>query len=79
VAAPYSTIDPSLRDGLKIPIEERSADEVRGFREVRWAPEQVPVWNPAFDVTPAALISAIITEAGVHKAPYHFVFSGDSE
>jgi methylthioribose-1-phosphate isomerase len=72
VAAPTSTIDQSLSDGSLIPIEERNASEVRGFRETQWAPENVPVWNPAFDVTPAALISAIITENGVHRFPYRF-------
>jgi methylthioribose-1-phosphate isomerase len=72
VAAPYSTIDRSVKCGAEIPIEERDADEVRGYRDARWAPKDIPVWNPAFDVTPASLITAIITEAGVHIFPYHF-------
>ena len=72
VAAPYSTIDPSLKNGTEIPIEERDPAEVRGFRNTQWAPDDAPVWNPAFDVTPAGLISAIITETGVHRSPYNF-------
>ncbi len=65
VAAPTSTIDYTLADGGAIPIEERSPDEVRrGFGRLT-APATVPVCNPAFDVTPARLITAIITEAGV--------------
>ena len=65
VAAPTSTIDFSLADGSAIPIEERDPDEVRFFGEKRTAPAEVEVYNPAFDVTPAALISTIITEKGV--------------
>ncbi|KPL07535.1 methylthioribose-1-phosphate isomerase [bacterium SM23_57] len=72
VAAPYSTIDLSLKDGTEIPIEERNPSEIRGFRDTRWAPDDVSVWNPAFDVTPAGLISAIVTEAGVKRSPYNF-------
>jgi methylthioribose-1-phosphate isomerase len=69
VAAPLSTFDPKIRDGSKIPIEERPADEVTGYRDRRWAPEGVAVRNPAFDVTPAALITGIITERGIVKKP----------
>jgi len=69
VAAPLSTFDPKIRDGSRIPIEERPAGEVTGYRGVRWAPEGVAVRNPAFDVTPAALIGAIITERGIVKKP----------
>jgi methylthioribose-1-phosphate isomerase len=72
VAAPSSTIDPDLSDGSRIPIEERNPSEVRGFKEINWTPEEVPVWNPAFDVTPASLISAIITEYGIYNYPYNF-------
>jgi len=65
IAAPTSTIDYSLSDGAAIPIEERDPDEVRrGFGQLT-APAAVPVYNPAFDVTPARLITAIITETGV--------------
>ncbi len=67
VAAPLSTIDFSLADGSEIPIEERAAEEVTHVGETRLAPEGVAVFNPAFDVTPAALITAIITEAGVAR------------
>ncbi|MBS7803851.1 S-methyl-5-thioribose-1-phosphate isomerase [Rhizobiales bacterium TNE-4] len=69
VAAPLSTFDLNAADGDAIPIEERAADEVTGFRDVRWAPEGVRVANPAFDVTPAELIAAIITEQGVIARP----------
>ena len=69
VAAPLSSFDLSLPDGSHIPIEERAADEVTGFREARWAPQGVAVRNPAFDVTPAELITGIICEKGVVLAP----------
>jgi methylthioribose-1-phosphate isomerase len=69
VAAPLSTFDSSIADGSLIPIEERPADEVTGYRGQRWAPEGVAVRNPAFDVTPAELITAIICESGVVQAP----------
>jgi methylthioribose-1-phosphate isomerase len=69
VAAPLSTFDLSAESGDAIPIEERAADEVTGFRDIRWAPEGVLVANPAFDVTPAELIAAIITEKGVIARP----------
>jgi methylthioribose-1-phosphate isomerase len=69
VAAPLSTIDVAIADGSAIPIEERDPSEVTGFRGVRWAPEGVSVANPAFDVTPAALITGIITELGVISQP----------
>ena len=69
VAAPISTFDLAIPDGSHIPIEERSADEVTGYRDVRWAPQGVSVRNPAFDVTPAELVSGIICEKGVLLAP----------
>jgi len=69
VAAPCSTFDLALLDGAAIPIEERGADEVTGFRNMRWAPKGVAVRNPAFDVTPADLISAIVCELGVVTRP----------
>lgn len=69
VAAPVSTLDLSVPSGDHIPIEERSADEVTHIQGVRIAPD-VPAAHPAFDVTPARLISAIITERGVARAPY---------
>ncbi len=65
IAAPTATIDFALSDGAKIPIEERDPDEVRFFGEKRTAPAEVAVYNPAFDVTPANLITAIITEKGI--------------
>ena len=70
VAAPVSTIDPACPNGEAIPIEERSSDEVTEMNGRRVAPEGVRARHPAFDVTPARLISAIITERGVLRAPY---------
>jgi methylthioribose-1-phosphate isomerase len=72
IAAPFSTIDPALSSGGAIPIEERDGAEVRGVAGRATAPDASPVFNPAFDVTPAALISAIITERGVFRPPYRF-------
>jgi methylthioribose-1-phosphate isomerase len=69
VACPLSTLDMNIASGEQIPIEERSAAEVLGFRDLRWAAEGVKVRNPAFDVTPAELVSAIITERGVIHHP----------
>jgi methylthioribose-1-phosphate isomerase len=69
VAAPLSTFDPEIPDGSHIPIEERPAAEVTGYRETRWAPEGVSVRNPAFDVTPAELVTGIICEKGVVLSP----------
>lgn len=69
VACPLSTIDLSAADGAAIPIEERPADEVKGFRDLLWAAEGVNVRNPSFDVTPAELVTALITEKGVVAAP----------
>jgi len=70
VAAPMSTVDLSLDDGSQIPIEERVPEEVLGFGGQAVAPEGGAVWNPSFDVTPAELITAIITERGVLRPPY---------
>ncbi len=69
VAAPTSTLDLSILSGEQIPIEERPAEEVTHIRGVRIAPD-VAVANPAFDVTPARLVTAIITERGVARPPY---------
>ena len=76
VVAPTSTIDHALAAGDLIPIEERGADEIRGFGGTTWAPAGVAVANPAFDVTPAANISAIVTELGVHRAPFERSLAG---
>ncbi len=70
VAAPTSTLDLNLASGAEIPIEQRAADEVRGFRTELTAPAEAHVYNPAFDVTPHDLVAAIITERGVARAPY---------
>ncbi|HZN03195.1 MAG TPA: S-methyl-5-thioribose-1-phosphate isomerase [Candidatus Polarisedimenticolia bacterium] len=70
VAAPTSTVDLSLATGASIPIEERSADEVVEIAGKRVVPRGVPVLHPAFDVTPHALVTAIVTENGVARAPY---------
>ncbi|MBI2206146.1 MAG: S-methyl-5-thioribose-1-phosphate isomerase [Candidatus Rokubacteria bacterium] len=72
VAAPFSTIDPSLASGAQIPIEERDGAELRRVGAQQTAPDASPVFNPAFDVTSATLISAIITERGVFRPPYRF-------
>ncbi len=69
VACPLSTIDMSIADGRGIPIEERDAHEVTGFREAQWAAQGVKVRNPAFDVTPAELVTGLITEKGLVLAP----------
>jgi methylthioribose-1-phosphate isomerase len=69
VACPLSTVDLDVACGADIPIEERSADEVTGHGNVRWAPAGIAARNPVFDVTPAALVSALITEKGVTFAP----------
>jgi methylthioribose-1-phosphate isomerase len=69
VAAPLSTFDRQITDGSKIPIEERAADEVTGYRGMRWAPQGIQVRNPAFDVTPAELVSAIVCEKGIVREP----------
>ena len=70
VAAPLSTIDVSLKTGAAIPIEERRNEEVTHFKGVRSAPQGTKVYNPAFDVTPARFITAIITEKGILTKPY---------
>lgn len=70
VAAPFSSIDLSIESGLEIPIEERAAAEISQGPGGRTAPEEVAVYNPAFDVTPARYVSAIITERGVARQPY---------
>jgi methylthioribose-1-phosphate isomerase len=69
VAAPISTFDPKIPDGSHIPIEERPGEEIVGYRTMRWAPKGIKVRNPAFDVTPAELITGIICEKGVVLAP----------
>ena len=70
VAAPLSTIDPHTPDGAAIPIEEREAREVTHLGDAPITPDGVPVYNFAFDVTPARLISAIVTDQGILRAPY---------
>jgi methylthioribose-1-phosphate isomerase len=70
VAAPVSTIDQDCPRGEAIPIEFRAADEVGGYGGQRWSLPGLEAWNPAFDVTPADLVTAIITERGVARPPY---------
>lgn len=70
VAAPVSTVDFEAPNGAAIPIEERPDEEVTSLGGRRIAAEGVDVWNPAFDVTPARLIAAIVTERGVARPPY---------
>jgi methylthioribose-1-phosphate isomerase len=69
IAAPSSTFDLSIPDGSHIPIEQRNPEEVTSFGNKPTAPENVKVYNPAFDVTPHHLITAIITEHGVISPP----------
>lgn len=72
VAAPESTFDPLTPSGASIHIEQRAADEIRcGFGTLT-APPDVSVYNPAFDVTPAELITAIVSDRGVHRPPFNF-------
>ncbi|RKZ14812.1 S-methyl-5-thioribose-1-phosphate isomerase [bacterium] len=70
VVAPYSTLDLSLASGAEIPIELRDPAEVTRFGDLATAPEGVGAFNPAFDVTPAELVTGIVTEKGVFRAPF---------
>ena len=70
VAAPFSTVDLNTPDGSKIPIEQRSSREVTQIAGKAIAPEGVKVENPAFDITPAKYVTAIVTERGIAKPPY---------
>jgi len=69
VACPLSTIDRSISSGADIPIEERPSSEVTGYQDMQWAAKGVSVRNPAFDVTPAELVTGLITEKGVVMSP----------
>jgi methylthioribose-1-phosphate isomerase len=69
VVAPSTTVDMDLQSGADIPIEERDGIEVREIRGIPLAPEEVSVFNPVFDVTPASLIDVIVTEKGVVRNP----------
>jgi methylthioribose-1-phosphate isomerase len=70
VAAPISTVDLACPDGSKIPIEQRNGKEVTHIAGKQMVPNGVEVENPAFDVTPAKYVAAIITEKGIARAPY---------
>lgn len=70
VVAPYSTLDMDIKSGKDIPIEMRNKNEVLYCGKHQIAPKNINVYNPAFDITPSELISAIITERGVFKQPY---------
>jgi len=70
VAAPLSTIDTTIKNGDMIPVEERGPEEIRGFGKTEIGPSGVSVLNPAFDITPAKYVSAIITESGVIRPPF---------
>jgi methylthioribose-1-phosphate isomerase len=78
VCAPWSTIDRATPDGAAIVIEQRHADEVRHLGGVSLAAPAAAVRNPAFDVTPADLITGVVTDRGVFRAPYAFTFSGEA-
>jgi methylthioribose-1-phosphate isomerase len=69
VAAPLTTIDPSLKSGAEIPIEQRSPEEVTHIQDAAIAPEGIEAANPAFDVTPSRYIAAIVTEGGIIRQP----------
>lgn len=72
VVAPYTTVDAACATGVEIPIEQRDPAEIHGaagaFGDVVWAPSDAPVWNPAFDVTPAKLVTAWVLDTGVFDA-----------
>jgi methylthioribose-1-phosphate isomerase len=70
VAAPISTVDLETPDGSKIPIEQRNKKEVTHIAGKQMVPNGVEIENPAFDVTPAKYVTAIITEHGIARAPY---------
>jgi methylthioribose-1-phosphate isomerase len=70
VAAPLSTINPNCDRGERVSIEERDRSEVTHIAGQRITPEEIDVWNPAFDITPSKYVSAIITEKGVVRKPY---------
>ena len=71
-AAPISTMDPGIQSAEYVVIEERSPEEVRAFHGCLTAPGNVKVYNPAFDRTPSSLVTAIITDRGIHKPPFDF-------
>ena len=68
VAAPWSTIDLDTHSGRDVEIEQRNVKEVRGFGDSVWVQENLDIFNPAFDVTPARLVTALITDRGVADA-----------
>jgi methylthioribose-1-phosphate isomerase len=72
IAAPTSTLDPTIATGDLIPIEERSCEEITHIEGVQMAPTDCATFNPAFDVTPGDLITAIITDEGIFRGPYNF-------
>ena len=76
IAAPTSTFDPKTPNGQAIPIEERASEEVNSLSGRQIAPDGVEAFNFAFDVTPASLITGIITERGVLRPPYEKAIAG---
>jgi methylthioribose-1-phosphate isomerase len=70
VAAPLSTVDMAMPEGSKIPIEQRNKKEVTHIAGKQMVPDGVEIENPAFDVTPAKYVAAIITERGIARDPY---------
>jgi len=70
VAAPLSTIDPTLGSGEMIPVEERKGEEISHIGHLKLGPPGVKALNPAFDITPSRYVAAIITERGIVRAPY---------
>jgi methylthioribose-1-phosphate isomerase len=78
VVAPFSSFDLSLASGQAIPIEERAADEVRRWGGACVTPADAPIWNPAFDVTDAALVTSWVTERGAVRPPFDLADSGSA-
>lgn len=72
VAAPYSTVDLNCPNGSAIPIEQRSANEVLGYGDTLWGEPNTAIYNPAFDVTPAELVTAWILDSGIAKSAEEF-------
>jgi methylthioribose-1-phosphate isomerase len=79
VAAPTSTLDLSLSNGDLIPIERRASDELARLGSAHLTPDGVTIDNPAFDVTPAEMVTAIVTDVGVFRRPFDFTKATGAE
>ena len=67
MVAPYTTLDLGCQRGQDIPVEHRAPQEVKGAQEIQWAPDLSNAYNPAFDVTPANLVTAFVLDQGVYR------------